>query len=214
VSQIGQLTRPAAGEPQGALVLIHGRGADEHDLFPLLDLLDPERRFVGITPRGPLSQPPGGAHWYALAGLGTPDAATFSPTFDAASAWLDGLGVPAERIVLGGFSQGAVMSYALGLGAGRPRPAGLMALSGFIPEVEGFQLDLDKAAGLPVAIGHGSDDPVISVEFGRDARDRLSEAGADVTYRESPMPHTIDPGFLRELPAWLGATVSGSVRRP
>ncbi|MDX6436588.1 MAG: phospholipase/carboxylesterase, partial [Gaiellaceae bacterium] len=65
--------REAAGEPEGALVLFHGRGADEHDLFPLLDALDPERRFVGATPRGPLSLPPGGAHWYVLAGIGTPD---------------------------------------------------------------------------------------------------------------------------------------------
>ena len=98
---------------------------------------------------------------------------------------------------------GAVMSYSLGLGAGRPRPAGIMALSGFLPEVDGFELDLGKAAGLPVAIGHGTHDPVISVEFGRDARERLVKAGADVLYRESPMAHTIDPAFLGELPAWL-----------
>jgi phospholipase/carboxylesterase len=110
--------------------------------------------------------------------------------------------------VLGGFSQGAVMSYALGLGAGRPRPAGILALSGFIPTVDSFSLDLETAAGLPVAIGHGAYDPVISVEFGRDARDRLTAAGAEVTYRESPMPHALDPGFLRELPAWLSGVVA------
>src|SRR5437870_13763367 len=115
------LERPAAGEPEGALVLFHGRGADEHDLFPLLDALDPERRLLGLTPRGPLSMPPGGAHWYALAGLGTPDPATFAPTFDRAAAWLDSLGIPPERTILGGFSQGAVMSYALGLVEGRPQ---------------------------------------------------------------------------------------------
>jgi phospholipase/carboxylesterase len=95
------------------------------------------------------------------------------------------------------------MSYALGLGAGRPRPAGILALSGFIPQVEGFELEPANAAGLPVAIGHGSHDPVIGVEFGRAARDRLEELGADVTYRESPMPHTIDPAFMSELPYWL-----------
>jgi phospholipase/carboxylesterase len=112
--------------------------------------------------------------------------------------------------VLGGFSQGSVMSYALGLGAGRPRPAGIMALSGFLPQVEGFELDFDQAAGLPVAIGHGTHDPVIPVEFGREAREQLSEAGARVTYRESPMPHTIDPGFLRELPGWLRETLASA----
>ena len=54
--------RPASGEPDGALVLFHGRGADEHDLFPLLDVLDPERRLDGYTPRGPLSLPPNFEH--------------------------------------------------------------------------------------------------------------------------------------------------------
>ncbi|MBM3678740.1 MAG: hypothetical protein FJW96_12815 [Actinobacteria bacterium] len=54
--------RPAAGEPAGALVLIHGRGADKLDLFGLLDLLDPEKRLLGITPGGPLALAPGGRH--------------------------------------------------------------------------------------------------------------------------------------------------------
>src|SRR4029450_3123659 len=58
-------TRPPAGEPEGLLVLFHGRGADEHDLYPVLDLLDPDRRLLGVTPRGPLSLPPGRAHWDA-----------------------------------------------------------------------------------------------------------------------------------------------------
>jgi phospholipase/carboxylesterase len=188
-------------------VLFHGRGADEHDLFPLLDLLDPERRLVGATARGPLTLPPGGAHWYIVRRVGFPDRETFDATYAQASAWLDDFltrqDVPHERAVLGGFSQGGVMSYTLGLGAGRPRPAGIMALSSFIPSVDGFELG--DAAGLPVAIGHGTYDPVIGVEFGREARDRLTEAGADVTYRESPMPHSIDPGFLRELPDWVRA---------
>jgi phospholipase/carboxylesterase len=213
------LYRGPAGDPEGALVLFHGRGADEHDLFPLLDMLDPERRLLGATARGPLSLPPGGAHWYAVRQVGYPDPETFHATYPQVAAWLDGLlaehGIAPDRTVLGGFSQGSVMSYALGLGAGRARPAGIMALSGFIPEVERFELDMDKAAGLPVAIGHGTHDPVISVEFGRDARDRLEKAGADVLYRESPMAHTIDPGFLRELPVWLrGALDSAAAEQP
>jgi phospholipase/carboxylesterase len=208
------LYRPAAGAPEGALVLFHGRGADERDLFPLLDMLDPERQLLGATARGPLSLPPGGAHWYVVRRVGYPDPDTFHSTYPQVASWLDELlaehGVPHERTVLGGFSQGSVMSYALGLGVGRPRPAGIMALSGFIPQVEGFQLDLDKAAGLPVAIGHGMHDPVIPIDFGRDARDRLTDAGAEVSYRESPMPHTIDPAFMRELPGWLRETVESA----
>jgi phospholipase/carboxylesterase len=206
--------REAAGQPEGALVLFHGRGADEHDLFPLIDILDPERKLLGATARGPLSLPPGGAHWYVVRRVGFPDRETFDSTFAALAGWLDDFlaehDVSAERTVLGGFSQGAVMSYAIGLGAERPRPAGIMALSGFLPIVEGFELDLEKAAGLPVAIGHGAYDPVIGLEFGREARDRLREAGAEVTWRESPIPHAIDPGFLRELPEWLETTVAAS----
>jgi len=199
--------REAAGEPAGALVLFHGRGTSEDDLYPLLDVLDPERRLVAIAPRGPLSMPPGGAHWYAVRRIGHPDPETFLSTFDVASGWLDATlaehGVGLDRTVIGGFSQGAVMSWSLGLGGGRPRPAAIVALSGFIPTVEGFELDLSGLDGYPVAIGHGTHDPIIGVEWGHDARNRLEAAGADVTWRESPMPHAVDPEFLRELGPWL-----------
>jgi len=209
VSAIGirALERPAAGEPEGALVLLHGRGADERDLFPLLDALDPERRLLGITPRAPLSLPPGGAHWYRLGGIPTPDPETFWPTFDAAAAFLDALPVPMEQVVLGGFSQGAVMSWALGLGAGRPRPAAILAMSGFMPEVPGFELELGGLDGYPVAVVHGSLDPVIPVEFGRVAAERARAAGADLLWRETPVPHTIDPRLLPELQAFVAAAV-------
>jgi phospholipase/carboxylesterase len=201
------LGRPATGEPEGLLVLFHGRGADERDLYPLLDVLDPARRLLGLTPRGPLHLPPGGAHWYAVREIGSPDPSTFTETFALASSWLDAVseeaGIAPARTVLGGFSQGAVMTYALGLGRGRPRPAGLIALSGFVPTVPGFQLDL--SAPFPrLAIGHGALDPVISVDWGRRASELLEEAGAEPVYRESPtLGHSIDPGFLRELPGWL-----------
>jgi phospholipase/carboxylesterase len=187
--------RPAAGEAEAALVLFHGRGADEDDLFPLLDALDPERRLDGYTPRGPLALPPGGAHWYIVPRVGFPDPTTFLATYDEVSAWLDTL--PHEHVVLGGFSQGAVMSYAFGLGRGRRRPEAILAFSGFVPTVDGFELDLTPPLP-PVTIAHGSLDPVIPVEFGRAARDLLADAGADVVYRESPIPHTIDPRAVED----------------
>jgi phospholipase/carboxylesterase len=206
-ASITHRVRPADGSPAGALVLMHGRGADELDLAPLLDLLDPDRRLVGLLPRGPLSLPPGGAHWYIVREIGYPDAPTFLDTFGEASTWADAAleeaGVEAARTVFGGFSQGAVMSYSLGLAAARPRPAGILAMSGFIPRVEGFELDLESRAGLPVSISHGTHDPVIGVEWGRDARDRLEAASAAVRYREDPVAHQIAPGALAQARAVL-----------
>lgn len=208
---IEALVREPAGEANGALVLFHGRGADERDLYPLLDALDPERRLLGVCPRGPLSLPPGGAHWYALGGIPTPDPATFWPTFEAASAWLDALTIPLERTVLGGFSQGAVLSWALGLSRGATkRPAAIVALSGFMPQVEGLELDLSDLDGFPIAIGHGSLDPVIDVRFGREARELVEPAGAGLLYREYALPHTIDPGFLGELRDFVSRAVPAS----
>ncbi len=203
--------REPEGDPAGALVLFHGRGADEHDLYPLIDFLDPDRRLLGVTPRGPFSFPPGGAHWYALREVGYPDRDTFLATYRDVGAWLDGFlaerGIGHDRTVLGGFSQGAVMAYSFSLGQGRPRPAATIALSGFIPTVEGFELDLSAIP--PVAIGHGTYDPIISVEFGRAARKLLEDAGASVLYREYPLPHAIDPGFLMELRPWVADAVTG-----
>ncbi len=211
IDALAHQMRPAGGEPEGALVLLHGRGTDELDLLPLVDKLDPERRLAVVTPRAPLSLPPGGYHWYIVRRVGFPDERTFFDSFGRLAEWLealpDALGVPWERTVLGGFSMGAVMSYALGLGTRRPAPAGIMALSGFIPTVEGFELDLPRRQGFPVAIGHGTEDPIISVDFAREARRRLEEAGLVVLYREAAMAHTIEPRFVPELREWLNNTL-------
>lgn len=205
------LTRPPAGDPEGAVIFLHGRGADERDLFPLFDILDPTRRLIGVTPRGPLSLPPGGAHWYVLRDVGRPDPDTFRASFALIEGWLDAFlkdqGLTIDQVILGGFSQGAVMAYSLSLGAGRPAPAGLIAFSGFMPEVPDFLFDLDTRSDFRVAIGHGTHDPMIDVSFSRQAREVLEEAGCDVTYKESPMPHTIDPEYLDFLTGWVDATL-------
>src|SRR5438105_544928 len=167
MSELVAHVRPAAGEPEGALVLMHGRGTSEQDLAPLLDVFDPDRRLVGVAPRGPMSLPPGGAHWYAVRESGYPDPDTVHATSQRRGSWLASTlavhGVALDRTILGGFSQGTVMAYALGLGRSRPAPAGILALSGFMPTVEGFELDLDNRDGFPVAIGHGTLDQVIGV---------------------------------------------------
>lgn len=207
------VVREAAGEPAGALVLLHGRGADEHDLHPLLDVLDPERRLVGVTPGGPLPGPGGGRWWYMVPRVGYPDPATFHATWPRLTGflddWLGERGIPWERTLLGGFSMGCVMSYATGLGPGRPSPAGILALSGFIPTVEGWEAELDGRAGLPVLISHGTADPVISVEFARDARRRLEAGGLDLAYDEHPGGHHLDPRTLPLMTDWVARRVAG-----
>ncbi len=203
--------RPAVGKPAGALVLFHGRGADEHDLMPLIEVLDPEQRLVGVTPRAPLSLPPGGAHWYIVERVGDPHEETFMASVELLSDWLDDLperiGVPEDKIVLGGFSQGCVMAYALALAANRTPPAALLAMVGFIPHVTDHPLDLTSIDRPPVTVVHGSIDPVIDVSFGRAARDELLAAGMDVTYRETAVEHTIDPAWLTDLRHQIGMTL-------
>jgi phospholipase/carboxylesterase len=199
--------RAPEGDPAGAIVLLHGRGTSEQDLLPLLDVFDPRERLVGAFPRGPLQLPPIGYHWYVVEQVGYPDPESFRATFQRLGAWLDGLhertGVPIGRTVLGGFSQGAVMAWALGLGPDRPRPAGILAMSGFIPTVPDFELQLAGLEHFPIAITHGVSDPVISVELGRQARDRAKAGGADVAYRETDVPHIVDPRLIPGLVDWL-----------
>jgi phospholipase/carboxylesterase len=91
---------------------------------------------------------------------------------------------------------GSVMSYALGLSGQRPRPAGILAFSGFIPVVEGWEPELASRAGLPVFIAHGRNDPIMEVEFARRARELLESGGLEVSYHESDGAHQIDPAHL------------------
>jgi len=109
--------------------------------------------------------------------------------------------------VLGGFSMGTVMSYALGLGGDRPLPAGILAFSGFVATVEGWQPQLTDRIGLPVFIAHGRRDTVIAVEFARQARERLEAGGLEVEYHESEAAHHIDPADVPAAASWLARAV-------
>jgi phospholipase/carboxylesterase len=204
-----QVERAADGDPQGLLVLHHGRGTSERDLIGLADLLDPERRLRVVVPRAPLQLPGSpGYHWYLVPRVGYPDPETFEAARAALAELHDELweesGIGPGRTVLGGFSMGAVMSYAMGLGAERPAVAGILAFSGFVPTVEGWEPALADRTETRAFVSHGRRDPVIGVEFAERARELLTEGGLDVTYRESDLGHQIDPDHLREASAWLG----------
>jgi phospholipase/carboxylesterase len=209
-SEIVLRERPPAGEAQGLLVLHHGRGADENDLLPLADVLDPQRRLHVASPRAPL-QLPGwpGYHWYVVPRVGYPDPETFHAAYRRLAAFHDALwertGVGPDRTVLGGFSMGSVMSYSLGLGAERPAPAGILALSGFVPIVEGWTPDLEGRRHVRAFIAHGRNDPIMEIGFARRARALLEEGGLDVDYYESDVAHAIDPAHVPAAIAWLDA---------
>lgn len=212
ITDIGldHLVREPAGEPEGALILNHGRGTDERDLYGLLDLLDPERRLVGVSTGAPLTGiPPGGRHWYVVPRVGYPDPATFASSFEQLTGFLDGFlagrGLDWSRAVIGGFSMGAVMSYSVGLGAGRPSPAGILAFSGFIPTVEGWRAELDGREGMPVMIHHGRRDPIMEVGFARQAAELLSAGGLAVDYLETDAAHSIPPQAIERAQALLAA---------
>lgn len=204
--------RPAAGEPEGLLVLHHGRGTDENDLLGLADALDPMGRLRVVSARGPL-QVPGwpGFHWYLVPRVGYPD----RPSFDASRAALAELhdrlweesGVGPERTVLAGFSMGAVVSHAMAWGWERPAVAGVLAFSGFMPTVSGWRPSFEDRQVTRAFVSHGDRDPVIDIALGRAARDRLVAGGIAVTYEETGAVHTIDPAILPTATEWLASTL-------
>jgi phospholipase/carboxylesterase len=200
--------RLAEGAADGLLVLHHGRGTDERDLLGLADALDPQRRLHVVTPRAPLQLPGSpGYHWYLVPRVGYPDRATFEAAREALAELHDRLwaqtGIEPSRTVLGGFSMGTVMSYATALSADRPAVAGILAFSGFIPTVEGWQPTLEDRRETAAFVAHGRADPIMQVEFARRARELLEAGGLEVTYRESDVGHQIDPAHLPDAARWL-----------
>jgi len=206
------LERPADGQAAGLLVLHHGRGSDERVLLGLADVLDPARRLLVVTPRAPLSLGGPGYHWYVVPRVGYPDPDTFHGAYAGLAAFHDELwgrtGIAPAQTVFGGFSMGSVMSYSLGLGADRPAPAGILAFSGFVPLVEGWQPDLAGRPDVRAFIAHGRRDPVMEVGFARRAKELLEAGGLDVEYHESDAGHHIDPAHVPPAVAWLRATLA------
>ena len=107
--------------------------------------------------------------------------------------------------MLGGFSMGSVMSYAMALGADRPAVAGILAFSGFVPAVDGWEPSLADRAATRAFIAHGRRDPIIEVGFAQRARDLLEAGGLAVEYRESDIGHQIDPSHLADATDLAGA---------
>ena len=192
-------------------MLHHGRGTDENDLLALADHLDADRRLHVLAPRAPLRLGGPGYHWYVVPRVGYPDPETFHASYRALAELHDEtwqrLGLTPEQTVLGGCSMGSVMSYALGLGPDRPAPAGILAFSGFVPVVDGWEPQLPRPTR--VFIAHGRGDPIMEVDFARRASRLLEDSGMEVEYHEGDQGHWIEPAQVAEAQRWLTAATGG-----
>lgn len=200
------------GAADRLLLLVHGRGADEGDLEGLLPYLDPAGRYVTVLPRGPLSFPPG-FEWFEIGGdFPKVAAASFLPALDALDQLVEDscaeLGLERSSAVFGGFSQGAAMVLALGLRRSeRAAPAGILAMSGFLPEVDGLEL---RDSGSPATlVQHGAHDPLIPSRHGRRTATSVAERGSPVVFFEYPMGHQLISESAEDARLWLAAVADG-----
>lgn len=198
----------AGRTPPPLLLLLHGVGSNEHDLFALAPYLD--ARFLIVSARAPVALDYGGYGWFRIdftpQGM-VADVEQARESLRLLPGFVDELvetyGADAGRVYLLGFSQGAMMSLALTLT--RPEMvAGLVAMSGRLPR-QALEVEPDREAlkGKPVLVTHGLYDPVLPVENGRDIRDHLAALPVELTYREYPMQHEVSPESLRDVAGWL-----------
>lgn len=188
------------------VVTMHGRGADEYDLPPLVESLGLKDLLV-ISPRAPrLFEFGGGYAWYDLSEEGIPHPQTFNESLELLRKFLaeikKGYEINPTRLILLGFSQGAVMSYAAGL-LEPTSIRGIVALSGFVPHKSRLPLRWDSLTNLPVFISHGRYDELIPIVLARESAQMLREAGAAVTFNEYPAGHQVADGTIRDLATWI-----------
>jgi phospholipase/carboxylesterase len=205
---VGSYVIEGRGQPRRLLVLLHGFDADEHGLAALGPLIDPDGRFLVAAPRGPVAVPDGtGRAWWRYGARG-PDPETFHGSYHALHDEIDRLCaahlMTRDEMVVGGFSQGGAMALAVALGvSSRPRPAGVLCLSGFIADVDGLDYDWEADLDLPVLIQHGRSDEVVPVEMGRDTAATLEHHGVAVTFRDYDMGHQTTLESLADARDWL-----------
>ena len=220
---VGEPRESSGGRPP-LLLLLHGVGSNEADLFSLAPYLD--GRFLVVSARAPVVLGPGSYGWFRIEftpeGMAA-DLAQARRSLEMLPGFIDELhasyGTDERRTYLAGFSQGAMMSLALVLT--RPEKlAGVAAMSGRLPrQVLGREPDREALSGMPVIITHGVFDPVLPVEDARAARRYLEALPVELTYREYPMGHEVSLDSLRDVSRWLadaldrrGAAAAGGER--
>lgn len=209
-----------APSPRRAVLWMHGLGADGHDfvdIVPALGLRETPVRFV--FPHAPMRPVTINNNvvmraWYdvrADRGVRRED----EPGVRASQARLEALierektrGIPAERIVLAGFSQGGAMALHVGL-RHPERLAGVMALSCFLPLADHLAVDASAAnRATPIFMAHGLHDPLIPLARAVHARDTLAALGYRVEWHEYPMPHSVADVEVLDIAAWLGRVLA------
>jgi phospholipase/carboxylesterase len=210
IERIAPARETAPGRRPPLLVLLHGIGADENDLFPLAWQLDP--RLTVVSLRAPRAYH-GGYAWFRIdflpGGRVVPDAAQARETLADLVRWVEAaprrLGTDPENTFLLGFSQGAMMS----LGVLRTIPqrlTGVIALSGRAPgELVDTTAANDAIARVPLLVAHGTLDDVLPIEHGRHTRDVFASLSRDFTYREFPVGHGISDEEMALVASWLAA---------
>lgn len=198
---------PGGDEPLPTVVAIHGHGANGMDLLGLGPYLADGRALL-VCPQAEFELQPGALSftWFHT----EPGARRTAEEFERVSRVLEQFvaeivprtgGDPSRTVILG-FSQGGGLAYRLGLAASS-RYRGVAALSTSLPDEVDETLVRADADAIPLLVQHGSADPVVGVERGREARDRLNALGARPDYREYPMAHEIRPDSLIDLSRWL-----------
>lgn len=201
--------------PDAAIVWLHGLGANGHDFEPIVPELGlPEElavRFVfphapaiPVTLNGGFVMPA----WYDIVSLDTrgQDEVGIARSGEQVSALIEREienGLPSERIVLAGFSMGGAIALHLGLRYPK-RLAGIMGLSCYLLREASLDDEASEAnAGTEVFLGHGSVDPMVPVQLGLAARDRIAARGNPVEFHDYPIPHSVSPEEARDIGAWL-----------
>jgi phospholipase/carboxylesterase len=196
--------RPAKSGPATPLViLLHGRGADEHDLIDLAN--DLPRSFAYASLRGPLELPEGGYRWFEDRGVARPIAKSLRSAVEGVRAWVDGPAATGYgRVFLLGFSAGMMTAGALIL-ADPARFVGAVLLSGAIA-LDGAPATPGRLAGLPVFMAHGTGDAMIPPDLVLQTQRYLRErSGAELTERSYPRDHSIARREIGDIAAWLEA---------
>lgn len=195
--------------PHPGLLLLHGLGSTEEDLFALAPQLDP--RLTAISIRAPQTYTWGGYMWWDIeqesAGVGGPGIQASIARLDQfLTEAITAYDIDPRRVYVGGFSQGAAMAGAYAL-LHPDRAAGAIMTSGFLPPDTDSRYRTSEAAGHPFFQGHGTADPVVSITYARMTRDFLETTPVNLTYREYPIRHEVSFEELQDLRSWLDAVL-------